>query len=337
MKFSILLTLMAFLSQASAEEPTPGGLQLDPSKLNDLIADKTAQPPASQDKPIDDTGTLKDQVLDVLNKGKVNEKNSAATQGDPHFLMWNGRRYDFHGGCDLVFLDNPDYNHGQGLRIVIRTKIVHWWSYVQTAVVQIGNDTLEVKGGVAHKEYYVNGKPGPHEEHSKAMPFTIAGHKVRFRVKSKTQFQFKIFLEDDQNIVIRSVKDFLKVDVQNHKKATFGTSRGLLGSYEDGLMLARDGATILEDANEFGQEWQVRSDEPMLFHSVEGVQHPQACTIPNAEQKDQRRRLIEEAVLISYDEAAKACMTEAGTDLIECINDVMITGDADMAGAYSDE
>jgi hypothetical protein len=33
-------------------------------------------------------------------------------------------------------------------------------------------------------------------------------------------------------------------------------------------MLARDGVTIVNNVDEFGSEWQVREDEPMLFRSL---------------------------------------------------------------------
>lgn len=230
----------------------------------------------------------------------------------------------------MVFLDNPDYNNGQGMKIHIRTKIVRWWSYVQTAVVQIGDDTLEVMGGVEKKRYWVNGEVGPKLKDSGVQPFTIGGKDVRFRVLSQSQFQFKIFLEDDQSIVLRSVKDFMKVDIQHHTKETFGTSKGLLGTYEEGYMLARDGRSFLDDPHEFGKEWQVHADEPKLFHSLEGVQHPQTCEMPTATQF--QRRLGEQ--LISREAATRACLHAVPEDLDDCISDVMATGDADMAGAY---
>ena len=161
-----------------------------------------------------------------------------------------------HGGCDLVFLDNPSYNNGQGMKIYIRTKIRRWWSFVESVVVQIGKDTLEVMGGVENKYYWVNRKAGPKVQVSHILPFTIGENQVRFRVLSKTQFQFKIFLPDNQSIVLRAVKDFMKVDIQHHTKQAFGHSRGLLGTYEDGLMLARNGTTVLGTADDFGLEWQ---------------------------------------------------------------------------------
>jgi len=38
------------------------------------------------------------------------ESVPSGTKGDPHFIMWNGRHFDFHGGCDLVLLDGKILN-----------------------------------------------------------------------------------------------------------------------------------------------------------------------------------------------------------------------------------
>jgi len=254
----------------------------------------------------------------------------ASILGDPHFTMFSGRKYDFHGGCDLVFLDNPDYNNGQGMKIHVRTKISTWWSYVQTVVIRIGEDTLEVMGGFEPKKYWVNGKPGPTVKDSMVMPFTLVGHKIRFRVRSEDQFQFKIFVADGQEIILRSVKDFMKVDIEHHNEETFGTAKGLLGTYGEGQMMARDGRTVIGDANAFGIEWQVRQYEPMLFHKAEGTQHPETCAMPTETQF--QRRLGEQ--LISREAAAKACIRVEPEDLEDCIKDVVATGDEAMAGAF---
>ena len=88
--------------------------------------------------------------------------------------------------------------------------------------------------------------------------------------------------------------------------------------------------TVIEDLNEFGQEWQVLSAEPKLFHNLEGPQHPQRCTIPVS--KDMRRRLRESS--ISQEEAETACarVDESNRDL--CVFDVLATNDLGVAGAY---
>jgi len=282
-------------------------------------------------------------------------------KGDPHFTMWNGFKCkclqslklhfppgsntltfkialepsdDFHGGCDLVLLDNPSYNNGQGMTIHIRTKIVHWWSFIESVVVKIGEDTLEVMGGAGWEErrYWVNGQAGDaaNVHHSGPMPFALGGHPVRFRIPAQEQWQMKIFLENEQMIVLKAMKEFVRIDLQKAKKETFGDSVGLMGSFSDDLMLGRDGASVIDDANEFGMEWQVRAEEPMLFHAAEGPQAPESCAMPSLEAT--QRRLS--ASSISRDVAEKACMHVGASDMEDCVSDVMATEDIDIAGAY---
>lgn len=233
----------------------------------------------------------------------------------------------------MVFLDNPEYNHGQGMRIHIRTKKIRWWSYVESVAVQIGDDVLEVHGGtLVDTKYWVNGVQGPYEEDSHVLPFTIGGLNVRFRVLTETIVQYKIFLEDGQSIVLKSVKDWMRIELDDHTAATFGSSKGLLGTYETGLMMGRDGMTVFEDADAFGLDWQVHYDEPLLFHSVDGPQHPVTCEMPGVMEESTKRRLGERKV--SEKAAARACMHVPAADKEDCIADVLATDDVDMAGAF---
>lgn len=239
------------------------------------------------------------------------------------------------GECDVVFVNNQEYNNGQGMRIHLRLKQVTWWSYVQSVVVQIGGDTLEVRGGLRRSDYWVNGIKGPELEVSKVLPFTVGGHKVRFRVLNDYTYQYKIFFGDkDENIVLRSVKDWMKVDLQHHTKRSFGTSVGILGDYETGKMLARDGVTVFDEANTdgYGMEWQVNGDEPMLFHNVQGPQYPEQCTMPSAAGSGRRRRLGDAKV--SKEKAAMACAHVAPSDKKDCVFDVMASDDLAMAAIY---
>lgn len=247
--------------------------------------------------------------------------------------MWGGHKFDFHGACDMVFLNNPDFNNGQGMRIHMRTKKLRWWSYVESAVIQIGDDTLEVMGvdGYKTSRYWFNGELAPLQDWSEVLPITVGGFPVRFRVLSDHKFQYKIFLDNDQTVILRSVKDFMRVELTGHNVEDFGTSQGILGSYEGGLMLARDGETELEDPNEFGMEWQVHQDEPMLFHNVEGPQHPVLCTMPNKAEPE-RRRLGEQT--ISRKAAEAACKKVDKDSMKDCVFDVMATNDVEMAGSY---
>ena len=65
----------------------------------------------------------------------------------------------------------------------------------------------------------------------------------------------------------------------------------MMGDFETGYMLARDGVTVLEDPNEFGMEWQVLDTEPKLFQNPERFpQYPDNCVLPD-KTKDIGRRL----------------------------------------------
>ena len=95
-------------------------------------------------------------------------------------------------------------------------------------------------------------------------------------------------------------------------------------------MLGRDGTTILNDPNEFGQEWQVRTDEPKLFQNSErSPQYPQQCVLPDV--KSVGRRLGHSVALKAAEEAC-AHWTK---NKKECIFDVMATGDLEVALACS--
>ena len=251
----------------------------------------------------------------------------------------DNNKYDFHGECDLWLLNNPDYNNGQGMQVQIRTKIERWWSYIESVAVKIGDDILEVHGGYDTRKYWVNRVEGDKEYVERSgtvMPFTLGGNRVRFRVPEKFTFQFRIFLEDNRSISIRSVKDMVRVDFVHGDKETYGSSSGLMGRYGDGAMVGRDGSTVLSDANLFGQEWQVLSSEEMLFHEPDGPQHPQKCIMPST--AGVSRRVLGESA-ISHDDAERACarhMKSSNADQIQdCISDVMATNDVDMASIYS--
>lgn len=63
---------------------------------------------------------------------------------------------------------------------------------MKTAAVQIGDDILEVSSGELVEQgrvtnYWVNGKQGKPLIDSHVLPFTIGGHKVRFRVPKAHQ------------------------------------------------------------------------------------------------------------------------------------------------------
>lgn len=251
------------------------------------------------------------------------------TSGDPHFATWGGEKYDFHGGCDLVLLQSESYANGLGLNIHIRTKINTWWSYIESAVIQLGEHTLEVTsqdGGL----YWLNGEKESHKvENGDA---TLGDYGVHFRRVNDHQTQIRIDLGDGNAAAIETFKKFTRVNVVPRSIDGFNGSTGMLGSYPGGQRVARDGATVIEDTNEFGQEWMVRPSDPILFHDVDTAEFPLKCTMPDVEAKQEARRRLGE--MITEEDAASACARVNPADRDACIFDVLATNDKDMAGSY---
>ncbi|CAJ1934981.1 unnamed protein product [Cylindrotheca closterium] len=134
-------------------------------------------------------------------------------------------------------------------------------------------------------------------------------------------------------IMIGTMKEFVKIEFIGASVEAFGSAVGMLGDFETGKTFARDGATVLDDFNDFGNEWQIQPSDNMLFHDISNPQFPKRCVLPEDPQ-GQRRRLLTEAS-VSIEDAEKACasLTDA-IDRKDCVYDIIATQDMDMAGAY---
>lgn len=247
--------------------------------------------------------------------------NTPGVSGDPHFKTWSGQWYDFMGACDLHLVKAPLFASDKELVIDIRTKIRRSYSYVESAVVQIGKETLEVD---SFGDYYLNGVS------TAELPGNISGYRIVRKQPSEKINIFEIHVTEMEKIVLKSFKDMVSVEIENADASKFQGSLGMMGAYESGLMLASDGKTIVEDPFEFAAEWQVRMDEPMLFQTAQAPQHPRLCLMPSPlSQKD--RQLGES--FVSKAAAEKACAHLTGKARENCINDCMATGDLDLAAA----
>lgn len=240
---------------------------------------------------------------------------------DPHFKTWNGRFFDFQGACDLILIHAPNFaaKAGLALDINIRTKIRYAYSYIQNAVVKIGDETFEV---ASFGEYFLNGVS------SAQMPGTIAGFQVNHTLASKKVHVFEIQVSADEKIVLKTFKDMVSVKIVDANADRFQGSQGMMGEFGTGKMLGRDGKTIVEDPVDFAAEWQVHKDEPLLFQTVQAPQHPQECMLPLP--KKESRRLGES---IAREAAKEACAKWDKAMKEACIYDVMATGDLDLATA----
>lgn len=243
--------------------------------------------------------------------------------GDPHIQTWGGSWYDFHGQCDLVYLENPGFGAGDGLTVHIRTSPRYQYSFIETAAIQIGEDVLEIS---SWGEFFFNGVEGA------GLPEQIAGlYAVNHTQFDEKMHRFEVNLLDGQKIIVNTHKDMVAVKMEGAKPHNFEHSVGMLGVFGTGEKRGRDGTFIYDD-NVFGQEWQVRDTEPKLFQTNRSPQHPLPCNMP--EPKSESRRLGQS---IAEDDAKEACAHWGGMKE-QCFFDVMVTGDLELAllppGAY---
>jgi hypothetical protein len=253
--------------------------------------------------------------------------------GDPHFKTWSGEHFEYHGQCDMVLAKDLNFAHGLGLEVQIRTKLVRFWSYIKQAVIRIGDDILEVEG---------SGEPSMKTRYWINLDFqgdisSLGGFPVTNRVQSDIKHFMEIDLSSkfpNQKIRISTFKEFVRVDFLYGTNESFGNTVGLLGDFQTGKTLARDGTTVLDDFSELGREWQVLPSEDMLFHDVSKPQFPQKCIEPEDPRGERRRRLEESTVTLEQVRAACAFLQDE-LDQKDCEYDVLATQDLEMAGAWA--
>jgi hypothetical protein len=266
---------------------------------------------------------------------------AAGANGDPHFSTWKGENFDYHGKCDLELMSDPTFANGKGVAVHLRTEIVRQWSYIKTGAIRIGEDILEVEGGADENRYWFN-------KIYQGELSTIGGFPVKYKKANSQQRVFNIDLGDGEGIEIRTYKEFVRIDFKGANKHFYEHAVGILGDYNSGKKLARDGVTIIEDYNEFGQEWQVSADGPKLFHELAGPQAPdQKCISPSELHAEEKRRGLQQRRLgaptvteitapttVTEIMAELACAKVPATERAACVSDVLITGDVGMVGSY---
>ncbi|CAJ1935356.1 unnamed protein product [Cylindrotheca closterium] len=192
------------------------------------------------------------------------------------------------------------FAQGLGLQVHIRTKIVGYWSYIQSIAIQIGDDILEIEGSAdteegdddgAHPHYWSNYEYQGHLENVAGFPVTQELSSTASYKRSYT-IDFSDKYSTGQNITVETYKEFVRVRF-NGDESIFGNTVGLLGDCKTGKTYARDGVTGMEDLVELGDEWQVLPYEPRLFHESSHPQFPDKCLKPEGERN--ARRLAEES------------------------------------------
>ena len=202
---------------------------------------------------------------------------------------------------------------------------------------QIGDDVLEVS---SFGDYMLNSVSKASLPYMMANLYSITHiqeDEKKHRFEVRLDHEYKDYNEKpEEKIVITTVKDLVSITIYNGTEVNFGESVGMMGRYEDGKRLARNGVTVLDYPIEFGLEWQVLQSEPSLFQATRFPQHPQECIAPEdrATAKELRRRLGE--VMVSQHDAEKACAHWSDEQKDLCVFDVMAVNDLEIAaaGAY---
>ena len=129
-----------------------------------------------------------------------------------------------------MLLSNPGFDNGKGLHIHLRTKISTWWSYIESAVVQIGDETVEVMGAEDGKtKYWVNGKQGqPMNDKDK---FILEDHEVSFQAITDQQHRFRFKLGKKDALSVETLREFVKVNVKITDHTKLQGASGLMGKH----------------------------------------------------------------------------------------------------------
>eukprot|EP00526_Cylindrotheca_closterium_P007522 CAMPEP_0113640390 /NCGR_PEP_ID=MMETSP0017_2-20120614/21199_1 /TAXON_ID=2856 /ORGANISM="Cylindrotheca closterium" /LENGTH=687 /DNA_ID=CAMNT_0000551671 /DNA_START=68 /DNA_END=2134 /DNA_ORIENTATION=+ /assembly_acc=CAM_ASM_000147 len=314
-------------SPNTPELPDAGGV---PDVPESPLTSDAAGAPVLPDVP--DSSELPD-----IGPSNTPQISDAGGQGDPHFKTWRNEHFEYHGQCDLILAMDSNFADGLGLDVQIRTKVIRYWSYIKSVAIRIGADILEIEGNgdISYQDlrYWINMElRGPVE--------TVGGFPVIFKVpKEKAMMKQTVLIDlsskyPGAKIEIQVWKEFVKINFQNPTDEAFGNTVGMLGDFNNGKTLGRDGVTVLDDYMLLGEEWQVLPADNMLFHSTEEPQFPSKCIEPEDPQGERRRRRLGEMV-VTEEQAEKACAGAPDKiDRKDCVYDILATQRLDMAAAY---
>jgi hypothetical protein len=269
---------------------------------------------------------------------------------DPHFRTFDNKMFSYHGQCDLLLMRSKLFDDEKGLTVYVRTTRVDnysgaSYSFISAAAVQIGRTVLEISSddgrvlvdGSPYQQMFSNAARDNEDENASIIPF--AGYMLKRSTKG-AQGRITVFdlnLENGKMITIRnnSKSKMLFIDVKGY----FEDSEGLLGAPPGkgkGLLSRDKKLDMTGNWNSFGEEWQVLDTEPALFQEKRTPQYPQGCVYEATFKKNKhlRRRLLmdfpDDAVTFESD-ARKACAKSIGQMMQFCVDDVMATGDLELA------
>ena len=133
-------------------------------------------------------------------------------------------------------------------------------------------------------------------------------------------------------VTVKATKAFMTVSIAG-ENSSLKESHGLLGKFGTGEMIGRDGRTI-ETFEELAFEWQViPDDDGSLFRDARAPQLPyERCHMPTEAKATARKLRSTNSVL--YEAALRACVSNHPENVGSCIEDVLLTGELDLAESW---
>lgn len=280
--------------------------------------------------------------------------------GDPHFLLWTApHRITFHGECDLVLLRSESFDDGVGLQLHARTTIHSHFAYIESTAVKLGPNVLEIRrdSAILNGDVYdfttTDPIPEPLVFHSAppSVPYPstvyrfvleeVTAKKRIYRLDLITYCHGKLYYS---TLSFKFCGKFLTIRICGHV-LDMGDAVGLLGRYFDGAMITRESLDFHEifagshfDFADFASLWQVdpSQGDPLLFEDARSPQLPfETCRVPTVPRPVmvRQRWLRGTEAGVTLEQAQEACrkVTESAVDLELCVDDIMTTGELDLA------
>ena len=206
----------------------------------------------------------------------------------------------------------------------------------------IGKNVLEVR---RDGSLLVNGKRHVNIDASLPTEFATYPFAKNMIGKKKKITQYVLNLTDTNNkpmeVTIHANPKtkmlFVKID------GDFRDGIGLLGNPLAGnRLLGRDSVTDMSnDWNKYGEEWQVRETDQKLFQEHRAPQYPDVCIynvsddVLSKKTHNLRRRLLHDSEyndsMVTRKAANAVCKDFVGVNKDNCVYDVMVMGDLEVA------
>ena len=262
-----------------------------------------------------------DEVSTIYNND--NWYLNAGGGGDPHLVGFGGNLFTWQGACTVVLLAAPPSTQGKhdDLQIHIRTKRIRKWSCIDAIALKMGGDVVEVDSNEA--KLFRNG--------SEVSSIQTARISVNKPMAKKKKVIYNFILDGDKYVEVTANKRTQMIFLNLHGNYSSET-KGILGSPANPGFFGRDGKAMQGDVNLFVEEWQINDSDPQIFRTRPFPQFPDKCSYNVNRDSSVRERRLKQTDSISMEEASRACSTHSPGPLRQyCIDDVMQTGDLEMA------